>query len=242
MRMRLQILLPATIAAAALAACDIPDDGTAELKGTIQIPGTLLPLVIMPSDVGGGSDCAADAETWDDDPAIGDVTPTVFVGLYKKPIDPLNGDFNPVDENAWYKGCGMIDEDDDPVTPAIPHDESCPIGGTTATYVQTIAGTNGGAVFEFEALQLPSGTAYLIAWLDNKCAADNETSANLVWDLGGPPGPLDEKGNEPDDPVDPADPDENDLMNYPPLEVDIGSGSNSVDTIVLNSALTASQL
>jgi hypothetical protein len=239
MRMQLQTLLPAVLAAAALVACDIPDDGLSELKGEIQIPGTLLPLVVMPGDA--GADCAGEPAGWADNPVIGDTTPTLYVGLYNKPIDPLNGDFNPVDENAWYKGCGMIDEDDDPVTPPVAHDESCPIGGTTATYVQTIAGTNGGAVFEYEALQLPKGTAYLIAWLDNKCAADNEPSANLVWDIGGPPGPLDDKGNEPGDDPEP-DADENDLMNYPALEVHIGSGGNSIDPIVLNSALRASML
>ena len=233
MRMQLQIILPAIIAATALAACDIPDDGLAELKGTIEIPTAMLSLVVMPGDA--GSDCTGEPETWGDDPVIGDTTPTLYVGLYKQPVDPLNDNFNPTDETAWFNGCGDIDEDDNPVTPPIHHDESCPIGGTTATYVQTVAGSNGGAVFEFEALQLRTGTAYLLAWLDNKCADDNAPSANLVWQLGNPPGPLDDEGEE-------TDTDENDLANYPALEVNIGSGGNSIDPIVLNSALRASML
>lgn len=239
MRMHLHKIL-SLAAGLTLVACDIPDDGFAELSGTIQIPGTLLPLVVMPD--GTDSDCDVEAEGWGDSLDIGDTTPTLYVGLYKNPLDPLSTSVNATDGSSWYKGCGEIDEDDNPVTPPISHDEACPIGGTTATYVQTIAGTNGMAVFEFKALQLPTGNAYLIAWLDNKCAPDNEPSANLVWQISGPPGPVDDEGNEPtDDP--PADPDENDLMNFTPLAIDIGSGGNSLDApLVLNSALSASML
>lgn len=233
MRMQLQTLLPAVLAVAALAACDIPDDGFAELRGEIHIPAALASLVVKPGDA--GSDCSIEDPTWGDNPVIGDTTPTVYVGLYPKPLDPLENNFNPTQETAWFNSCGDIDEDDDPVTPPIPHDEACPIGGTTATYVQTIAGSNGGPVFEFEALQLETGTAYLIAWLDNKCADDNSPTSNLVWQIGGAPGPLDNEAEE-------EDTDENDLANYPALEVDIGSGGNSIDPIVLNSALRASML
>jgi hypothetical protein len=233
MRMQLQILLPAALAATALVACDIPDDGFAELKGEIHIPAALASLVVMPAD--DDSDCTGEPSTWGENPVIGDTTPTVYVGLYKKPLDPLNDNFNPTQETAWFNSCGEIDEDDDPVTPPIHHDEACPIGGTTATYVKTISGSNGGPVFEFEALQLETGTAYLIAWLDNKCAEDNDPTTNLVWQIGGAPGPLDSEGEE-------EATDENDLANYPALEVDIGSGGNSIDPIVLNSALSASML
>ena len=55
-----QKFLPGVIAIAALAACDIPDDGYNELKGEILIPTAHLPLVVQPADE--GSDCNPETE------------------------------------------------------------------------------------------------------------------------------------------------------------------------------------
>ena len=237
MRKHLQMILPAAIAFTALLACDVPDDGFAELKGEILVPNEFLGLVVQPDDVDGGSDCNPETEKgWGEAVAVGDIVPTVYVGLYPRPIEPLQDNlFSEADETTWRQGCGEIDDDDDPITPTVSRDGSCPIGGTTAVYQQTVAGSSGGAVFTFEALQLPKGTAYLMAWLDNRCAADNAPSANLVWDMAGPPGPLDSTG-EPEE-------DENDIAIAIPLEVNIGSGGNSLDDVlVLDSALNLNSL
>lgn len=236
MRKHLQMILPAAVGAMALIACDVPDDGFAELKGEIQIPGTLLSMVVQPGDA--TSDCDPEVDKgWGDSTPIGDIVPTVYVGLYPRPIEPLQDNiFSEGDESTWRQGCGDIDADDNPVTPPVHAEGACPIGGTTAVYQQTVAGTNGYASFTFEALQLPTGTAYLMAWLDNRCAPDNSTTSNLVWDMSGPPGPVDADGDETLD-------DENDITIVTPLEVRIGSGSNSLDDpLVLNSALNQSSL
>lgn len=230
MRMHLQKIL-SFVAGLGLMACALPDDGFAELSGTITIPGTLMPLVVMPADE--DSDCDPDAATWGDSPAIGDITPTVYVGLFTRPIQPLRRTiYSEENLNAWRQGCGDIDHDDDPVTAPIHNEGSCPIGGTTAEFVQLIAGTNGGATFEFEALQLGKGDAFLIAWLDNKCRDDNGPTTNLVWDIGGPPGPRDSDGDEEAS-------DDNDITITEAIPVSIGSGGNRLDDpLVLNSALT----
>ena len=244
MRMLLQKIVPAVAAAAALAACAIPDDGFSELKGTVLVPAEHLALVVHPGDA--DSDCPADAEGWGESPAIGDITPTVYVGIYERPVDPLNrGDVDlPADqtESEWFRGCGEIDADDNPVTPAEHRLMACPVGGATGEYVQTIAGTNGGAVFQFEALQLPKGNFHLFAWLDNRCAPDNVPSSNLVWDIGGPPGPLSGEVEEGAD-LAAVEEDENDLTLPVAIPVEIGEGGNELDDVlVLSSALTAASL
>lgn len=240
MRMHLQKFL-SLIAGLSLMACQIPGDGFAELSGTIEIPGTLLPLVVQPADSGDDGDCngpvdpGLDDEGWGTTPSLGDVTPTVYVGLYSRPIRPLTRSlYSPESSNlnAWRQGCGDIDADGDPTTPPVSTDATCPIGGTTATYVQTVAGTSGMAVFEFQALQLPKGDAFLIAWLDNMCAENNGPTGNLVWDIGGPPGPYDFDGEEEDG-------DDNDITMDEAIPVSIGEGGNNLaDPLVLNSALT----
>lgn len=243
MRKHLLMILPAVLAVSGLIACDVPDDGFSELEGTIMIPNSLVPLVVQPSNVGAGSDCDPEADKgWGETTSIGDIVPTLYVGLYKRPIEPLQDNlFVDVDETTWRQGCGEIDDDNDPVTPTVHREGSCPIGGSTATYQQTTTGSNGGAIFTFEALQLPKRTVYLMAWLDNRCAADNEASANLVWDIAGPPGPLDKVGENAVD--DGAAFDENDIGIVTPLEVKIGGGSNKLDDVlVLNSALNLSSL
>lgn len=234
MRMHLQKILP-LFAGLALVACEIPGDGFSELKGTIQIPGTLLPLVVQPADMDPAApdpDCDIEGNGWGSDPSLGDITPTLYVGLYTRPIKPLDRAlYSSADDDNWRQGCGDIDADEDPITPPVHNEASCPIGGTTATYVQTIAGTSGGAVFEFNALQLPTGDAFLIAWLDNKCADNNGPTANLVWDIGGPPGPRDAEGAKEDG-------DDNDITIVEAIPVSIGEGGNRLDdTLVLNSAL-----
>lgn len=184
MRKLVFALVSSALAANLLGACAIPDDGKNDLKGRITIADSLISTIVMPGTDGADADCDG-ATAWGGSPAIGDVTPTVYVGLYTRPVDPTNNDFDPSDPTAWFKGCGSIDEDDDPVTPPVEHRESCPVGGTTGEYHAPSAAEPWH--FDFNILFVPDGTYFLYAWLDNKCAETNDETANLVWDLGGPP-------------------------------------------------------
>ena len=238
MRTVLRQLMILASAIGVLAACEIPDDGYSEVSGTIRIPPENLALVVHPSDA--GSTCDPEAENgWTDNPAIGDKVPAVYIGLYKRPLHPLQDNIGETNETTWAQGCGDIDHDDDPVTPTVYSDYSCPVGGTTAEFRQIVTGTDAGvgtdgAFFDFEALQLDKGTVYLWAWLDNSCLSTNKPSNSLVWDISGPPGPLDFEGNEEDDLYD--------LTIPSVLEVDIGSGGNDIGELVLSSALDLASL
>lgn len=228
MRM-LQKVLPGVIAIAALGACDIPDDGYAELSGEVIVPTAHLPLVVHPGD--DDSDCNPDVDKgWEEFVAIGDTVPTLYVGIYTRPIDPLDTGNDEAGPDNWLQGCGEIDVDADPVTPPEERTWSCPIGGTTGRYVGT---GDEGARFEFDALQLEKGDFFLYAWLDNRCREDNAPSASLVWDMGGPPGAFDNEGN--------AEEDVYDLVSGSEAQpVEIGGGGNSLgDPLVLTTALDA---
>lgn len=230
MRM-LQKLLPGVFAIVALAACDIPGDGYSRLSGEILVPAAHLPLVVQPGDDDADLDCNPEIDKgWGEFVAIGDTVPTVYIGLYTRPLNPLDPADNEAGADNWYQGCGLIDEDDDPTTPPEARSWSCPVGGTTGRYVGT---DEEGAHFEFEALQLEEGDFFLFAWLDNRCRDDNEPSNNLVWGIGGPPGPLDADAQPEVDNYDLV----HDAVATP---VSVGGGENSLDAVlVLGTALDA---
>ena len=230
MRMLLQKIFPGAIAVAALGACDIPDDGYNELSGEILVPAEHLPLVVMPDD----EDSACDPETdkgWGEFVAIGDTVPTIYVGLYTRPLDALDAGAGEEGPDNWRQGCGEIDVDGDPVTPPESRTFSCPVGGTTARYVGP---SDEGARFEFDALQLEKGDFFLFVWLDNRCREDNAPTTSLVWDIGGPPGLYDEEGNVEEDVYDL-------VLSDEAVPVSVGNGGNSLDDVlVLGTALDAS--
>lgn len=194
MRKQLQLILP-VLAGAALVACDIPGDGKADIRGQIIIPGDLVSdFVVQPGSPDADIDCEA-ATPWGETPAIGDISPTVYIGLYPSPLDPREGGLANGDDR-WDDGCGEFDHDDDPTTEPITETVSCPVGGTTGLYAGTID-TAGSVVFEYEALYVDRGQdVYLVAWLDNLCRDDNQATSNLVWDMFGPPSPNDEDGED----------------------------------------------
>ena len=224
MRKLVFALLSSALAANLLGACAVPDDGKSDLKGTITIPSALADTVVLPGSAEADADCAG-ATPWGGSPITGDVTPTIYVGLYTRPIDPTNDDFDPSDPTAWFNGCGEIDEDENPATPPVSHRESCPEGGTTASYEGTDG--DGQPVFSFDILYVSKGDYFAYAWLDNKCSATNDPTTNLVWDLGGPP-------------------DAGDIVTGTPVAVTVNSneetldgdpGASGVQPLVLGSAL-----
>lgn len=156
---------------ALLVSCAIPDDGKSDVVGRVAIEAGLETSLVPPGPAA-DADCTGEVG-WGETPAVGDVTPTLYVGLYSTPLDPT-------DDGSWLELCGEFGD------PPVARTESCPIAGTTGVYHAPTADEPW--VFEFEIPYVDRGQqAYISLWLDDKCAAGNSESAGLVWDLDGPP-------------------------------------------------------